>query len=102
MSDLWRSYDCLQDEGYERLTVNHNLNTVDPDTGAHTQVIENTWWGVKRSYPRTGTFKELFERYLQEFLWRKRYGENPFGNILKHVADQKPSTLRYGTQTDQT
>ena len=32
----------------ERLTVNHNLNIVDPDTGAHTQGIENTWWGVKR------------------------------------------------------
>ena len=87
MSDLWRSYDCLKDEGYEHLTVNHSLNFVDPDTGAHTQGIENTWWGVKRSYPRTGTSKELLERYLQEFLWRKRYGENPFGNILKNVAE---------------
>ena len=87
MSDLWRSYDCLKDEGYEHLTVNHSLNFVDPDTGAHTQGIENTWWGVKRSYPRTGTSKELFESYLQEFMWRKHYGENPFGNILKHIAE---------------
>ena len=87
MSDLWRSYDCLQDEGYKRLTVNHNLNIVDPDTGAHTKAIENTWWGVKRSCSRRGTSKEPFERYLQEFLWRKRYGENPFGNILKYVAE---------------
>ena len=71
----------------ERLTVNHNLNIVDPDTGAHTQGIENTWWGVKRSYSLTGTSKELLERYLHEFLWRKRYGENPFGNILKNVAE---------------
>ena len=43
MSDLWRSYDCLKDEGYEHITVNHSLNFVDPDTGAHTQDIENTW-----------------------------------------------------------
>ena len=64
MSDLWRSYDCLKDEGYEHLTVNHSLNFVDPDTGAHTQGIENTWWGVKRSYPRTGTSTELFESHL--------------------------------------
>ena len=71
----------------ERLTVNHNLNIVDPVTCGHTQGIENTCWGVKRSYPRTGTSKELLERYLQEFLWRKRYGENPFGNILKNVAE---------------
>ena len=86
MSDLWRSYDCLKDEGYEHITVNHSLNFVDPDTGANTQGIENTWWGVKRSYPRTGTSKELFESYLQEFMSRKHYGENPFGNILKHIA----------------
>ena len=87
MSDLWRSYDCLKDEGTEHLTVNHSLNFVDPDTGAHTQGIENTWWGVKRSYPRTGTSKELIESYLQEFMWRKHYGENPFENILKHIAE---------------
>ena len=86
MSNLCRSHDCLKDEGYEHLTVNHSLNFVDPGTGAHTQGIENTWWGVKRSYPRTGTSKELFESYLQEFMSRKHYGENPFGNILKHIA----------------
>ena len=43
MSDLWRSYDCLKHVGYEHLTVNYSLNFVDPDTGAHTQGIENTW-----------------------------------------------------------
>ena len=39
MSDMWKAYDCLQDEGYNHLTVNHSLNFVDPDTGAHTQRI---------------------------------------------------------------
>ena len=87
ISDLWRSYYCLQNEGYKHLTVNHSLNFVNPDTGAHTQGIENTLWGVTRSYPRTGTSKELFERYLQECMWRKHYRENPFGNILKHTAE---------------
>ena len=85
---MYVSYDCLKDEGiYEHLTVDHSQNFVDPGTGAHTQGIENTWWGVKRSYPRTGTSKELFESYLQEFMSRKHYGENPFGNILKHIAE---------------
>ena len=85
MSNMWKAYDCLQDEGYNHLTVNHSLNFVDPDTGAHMQCIENTWWAVKRSMPRTGTSKDLFESYLQERLWHKQYGEDPFGN--KHIAD---------------
>ena len=42
MSDIWKAYDCLKDEGYTHLTFNHSLNFVDPDTGAHTQRIENT------------------------------------------------------------
>ena len=87
MSHTWKVYDCLKDEGYTHLTVNHSLNFIDPDTGAHTQRIENTWWGVKRSMPCTGTSKDLFKSYLQEWLWRQHYGDDPFGNIIKHIAD---------------
>ena len=59
MSDLWRAYDCLNDEGFQHLTVNRSLNFVDPDAGAHTQNIENTWWVAKRSLPQTGTDLEI-------------------------------------------
>ena len=44
MSDMWKAYDCLKDEGYTHLTVNYSLNFVHPYTGAYTQRIENTWW----------------------------------------------------------
>ena len=87
MSDMWKAYDCLQDEGYNHLTVNHSLNFVDPDTGAHTQRIENTWWGIKRSMPHTEMSKDLFGSYLQEWLWRKQYGEDPLGNTIEHIAE---------------
>lgn len=87
ISDLWKSYDCLQNEGYQHLIVNHSLNFVDPNTGAHTPGIENTWWGVKRSMPRTGTSNDLFDSYLQEWLWRQHYKSDPFGNIIEDIAD---------------
>ena len=87
MSDLWKSYDCLQNEGYQHLIVNHSLNFVDPNTGAHTPGTENTWWGVKRSMPRTGTSNDLFDSYLQEWLWRQHYKSDPFGNIIEDIAD---------------
>ena len=87
MSDIWKAYDCLKEEGYTHLTVNHSVNFVDLDTGTHTQRIENTWWGVKRSMPRTGTSKDPFESYIQDWLWRQHYGDDPFENIIKHIAD---------------
>ena len=87
MSGMWKAYDCLKDEGYNHLTVNHSLNFVDPDAGAHTQRIENTRWGIKRSIPRTGISRALLGSYLQEWLWLKQYGEDPLGNIIEHIAE---------------
>ena len=87
MSDMWKAYDYLQDEGYNHLTVNHSLNFIDPDMGAHTQRMENTWWGIKQSMPHTGTSNDLFSSYLLEWLWRKQYGEDSFGNIIEHIAE---------------
>ena len=85
---LWKAYDCLPDEGYSHLTVNHSLNFVDPaPTGAHTQRIGNTRRGIKGSIPRTGISKDLFGSYFQEWLWHKQYVEDPFGNIIEHIAE---------------
>ena len=33
MSDCWKSYDCLTDEGFHHLRVNHSIHFVDPTTG---------------------------------------------------------------------
>ena len=90
MSDLWRAYDCLNDEGFQHLTVNRSLNFVDADTGAHTQNIENTWWVAKRNLPQTGRSRDMFENYLLEFLWRRHYRTHdgfPFFVFLEHIAE---------------
>ena len=36
--------------------------------------------------PGTGISKDLFESYLQEWLWRRHYGDDPFGNIITHIT----------------
>ena len=56
-SDCWKSYSCLEAEGYSHFTVNHSKEFVDTETGAHTQTIESTWHALKSSLPKSGTQK---------------------------------------------
>ena len=37
--------------------------------------------------PRTGTSKDLFDSYLQEWLWRQHYKSDQFGYIIEDIAD---------------
>ena len=44
--------------------------------------------------PRTGTSKDLFESYLQEWLWSQCYGDDPFGNISISPPCMKYAKMR--------
>lgn len=69
ITDFWKSYDCLVDEGFQHLKVNHSLNFVASEIGSHTNSIEGTWSAYKR--PLQG-IKSLgqFNSYLAEYVWR--------------------------------
>ncbi|KAJ8944617.1 hypothetical protein NQ314_009436, partial [Rhamnusium bicolor] len=54
--DCWRAYDSLGENQYKHLTVNHSVNSVDPDTGTHTQNIERLWVEVRKLVPRFGKY----------------------------------------------
>ena len=88
ISDCWRSYDCLSEEDFKHLTVNHSLNFVNPDNGAHTQNIENLWWQIKRKLPETYTRHNQLYLHLAEYLWRnmKRRSNDFFQEFLKDAA----------------
>ena len=94
ISDEWRAYSQLLSQGMSHQTVNHSVNFIDPSTGAHTQGIESTWAQTKRMMRREGvmnTSRNLFPTYLQEFLWRCKFGDlDPFVTILEHIAEQYP------------
>jgi hypothetical protein len=57
-SDCWKSYETLTAEHSDHLTVNHSVNVVDPETGAHTQHIQRTWVEVRKLVPRFGRKKD--------------------------------------------
>ena len=64
ISDCWKAYNCLKQEGYNHLTVNHSVNFVDPSTRAHTNTIERTWRDTKNLVPKYGRRKNFFVGYL--------------------------------------
>ena len=93
LSDEWSSYNQLTaTTGSTHQTVNHSLYFVDPTTGAHTQSVEGMWSCCKRMMREEKVMNSaLFETYLPEFMWRKRFGGPiAFGNILKHIAQHYP------------
>ena len=74
--------------------VNHSLNFVDPLTGIHTQHIESYWNRVKAKFKQMkGVQRTQLATYLDEFMWRERYGDtnlNCYNNIIRDIAFQYP------------
>nr|XP_027228456.1 uncharacterized protein LOC113820322 [Penaeus vannamei] len=73
ISDCWKAYNCLSDEGFEHLTVNHSYHFVDPDTQAHTNTIERQWREAKRKVPLCGRRKKHFAGYLARCMFLMHY-----------------------------
>ncbi|CAF0994669.1 unnamed protein product [Brachionus calyciflorus] len=67
------------------IIMNHTVTFKDPDSGAHTNTIEGTWFHLKRSLPTHGTRKHLLSPYFAEFIWRKKFGEN-FNKFIEHIS----------------
>ena len=94
-SDQWRAYHGIQQQlGLQHRTVNHSLNFVDPGTGVHTQHIELYWNKCKgRFNAMHGTTIGKLPSYLDEFMWRDRFGrthQDCFDNIQRHIAEFYP------------
>ncbi|KAK7003296.1 OTU domain-containing protein 4 [Biomphalaria glabrata] len=88
MSDCWRSYECLNCEGYRHLTVNHSYNFVNPETKAHTQHIARLWREVRWNIPKAGNKRHHMFGHLMEFLFRfkKTVYQKRFHEIFKNIA----------------
>ena len=55
ISDCWKAYCRLEEEGYLHQTVNHSKEFVNKNTGAHTNTTESTCRAIKTSLPKHGS-----------------------------------------------
>lgn len=97
-SDQWAAYNGISrlphPQPYQHLTVNHSVNFVDPQTGVHTNQVESMWARAKRRFKiMNGTYEHLIPSYLDEFMWRERFGQNAstaYDNLLADIAARYP------------
>jgi transposase-like protein len=94
VSDSWSSYNKLTHLNYRHLTVNHSVNFLDPETGAHTNKIEGLWAQVKRKFKEmNGCSRVHLQSYIDEFMWRQNNGldrETSYAAILAAIATVYP------------
>ncbi|UYV68840.1 hypothetical protein LAZ67_6001228 [Cordylochernes scorpioides] len=83
ISDGFRSYYKLDQEGFDHLVVNHKLHFKDPETGAHTNNIEATWGAAKKLHVGKRKVKDSLEFYLSEYWWRRKHYID-----IKTIAEQ--------------
>ena len=79
ITDCWRGYrtEDLAAAGFAHFTVNHSVNFMDPDTGAHTQSVERFWGALKaRNKRHRGTTRKHLPGYLCGFVWRYNRAED--------------------------
>ncbi|XP_071635498.1 uncharacterized protein [Temnothorax longispinosus] len=101
MSDCWKSYNCLNNEGFQHLTVNHSMNFVDPDTGAHTQHIERVWREVRANIPRYGTRTSHLVGYLAEYLFKRVHDyEDRLSGFFCTIAEMYPPKIPGEAEAD--
>ncbi|XP_023310445.1 uncharacterized protein LOC108908143 [Anoplophora glabripennis] len=103
ISDCWKSYDCLADEGFQHETVNHSKNFVDLDTGVHTRNTDKLWRDMKSSIPRFSRRENNFDGYLAECQFRMKYSNHTdrFHHFFKSMAHlQPPAELDSGESSD--
>ncbi|XP_035901823.1 uncharacterized protein LOC118507446 [Anopheles stephensi] len=87
LTDGWRAYNGLENNGYTHAMVNHSENFVHPnDPFVHTQSIENLWRWIKPFLRSKGTHRGSLIHYLREYQL-KRSGSNSFINILRAIKD---------------
>ena len=93
LSDCWKAYNSLSAEGYLHETVNHSVQLLFvSESGAHTNNIESWWNALKKSLPKYGTNKELYNSYFAEYCIRRKFLDNSGDKLLDQSAHAEPAS----------
>lgn len=94
MTDKWKGYSNLHSCGYEHLTVNHEKEYVDKETGAHTNNIERIWREARANIPRYGRLEKHFNGYLATFKFKMYHPQvkTRVHYFMKAIASLYPGT----------
>jgi transposase-like protein len=87
ITDCWRGYQKLDEQGFFHSKVNHSQNFVDPsDPLIHTNTIERQWRVLKELIPN-GCHGENRYDYLAEYIWkaRKHWNILTVGERMKEI-----------------
>jgi len=85
--------DLKHNNAFQHMQINHKYNSIDPDSGAHTQNIERLWQSAKvRNKRHTGTNRSMLDSYISEFLWRQKHKKNIclFTQIISDIVKFMP------------
>lgn len=87
-TDKWAGYNGLSCLGFTHKTVNHKKNFIDPDSGANTQLIENSWGVFKRSLrSRFLNKRSDICSFFAEYLFKRQHKDDVFLAVLKNLYD---------------
>lgn len=79
VSDEWKGYSRLKENGFVHETVCHKTNFVNPNTGFHTQAIERAWIEGKAFIKRGRYPKNNLQSHLDEVSCRMLRRDHPDG-----------------------
>ena len=72
VSNGWKAYQALANEGFTHWIVNHSEHFVNPsDARVHTRNIERLWRDLKKWTKRPGIRSEYFEQYFARYIFLK-------------------------------
>ena len=92
-SHEWAAYSRISRDipHLQHATVNHSVEFVNRTSGVHTRNIESYWNRVKKFKSMKGVHSHQLASYLDEFMWRERYGttsQQAFDSILLDISLQ--------------